>query len=574
MPLVLCADRQRLLATKGHILVRGGAGSGKTTISLAKASADLAAGHLGEDGTALFLSFARATVARVAEQATGTLPREHIGRIEINTYHGFAWSVLKSHAYLLCKKQGVSLLLPTQARARLAGLEGAARLARQRQLFNDEGLIAFDLFPTLLTELLGLVPALAQAYASAYPLIIVDEFQDTNAEEWAMIRQLGQHSRIIALGDPKQRIYDFKGADPKRFDEFIAEFCPTEFDFKGENRRSAGTQIPEFADDMITGTFGSDSYTGVTVTRYRDTRYQGMILNPVKRAVLAAAGRLQRAGGEWSLAVLVPSNSLAASVFEYLGRAEHGLPSYPADILVSAEGPTLAGNLIALLLEPSDHADHLGALVLDALAAFELGKAETASQGAITNAARYRALAVKVRAGGNEALGKLVIGRAVETLIQQVAALSFTGDPMADWRAVRQLLEQNPRAEINAVGKEARHMRLLRRGAQIEGRLSEAWRSQGCYRDARALLGAAVVEDQFAATTRPHLGVTVMTIHKSKGKEFDEVIVFETIYQRYLQRKDAEGYRAARFNLHVAATRARRAVNIMTPHADPSPLLP
>ena len=65
-----------------------------------------------------------------------------------------------------------------------------------------------------------------------------------------------------------------------------------------------------------------------------------------------------------------------------------------------------------------------------------------------------------------------------------------------------------------------------------------------------------------------------MTIHKAKGKEFDEVIVFEGAYQRYLQRQDAEGHRAARFNLHVAATRARRAVNIMTPQNDPSPLLP
>jgi superfamily I DNA/RNA helicase len=65
-----------------------------------------------------------------------------------------------------------------------------------------------------------------------------------------------------------------------------------------------------------------------------------------------------------------------------------------------------------------------------------------------------------------------------------------------------------------------------------------------------------------------------MTIHKAKGKEFDEVIVFEGMYQRYLQRQDAEGQRSGRFNLHVAATRARRAVTIMTPLANPCQLLP
>ena len=80
---------------------------GQTTIALAKACADLAAGRLGNTGKALFLSFARATVARVAEQATATIPREQLARIEINTYHGFAWTILKSHAYLLCARPGL-----------------------------------------------------------------------------------------------------------------------------------------------------------------------------------------------------------------------------------------------------------------------------------------------------------------------------------------------------------------------------------------------------------------------------------------------------------------------------------
>ena len=139
----------------------------------------------------------------------------------------------------------------------------------------------------------------------------------------------------------------------------------------------------------------------------------------------------------------------------------------------------LAANLIALLLEPRDHADPLGALVLEGLAAFELGKSETAPQAAISNATRYRRLAAKVKADGDGALSKLVIGRGLEALIQQVTALVLSGDPMTDWRAVRRLLDENQRDEIKAVGKEARHMRLLRRGAQIEGRLAEAWRSQG-----------------------------------------------------------------------------------------------
>ncbi len=566
MPIELCEQRRRILATAGPLLVRGGAGSGKTTIALAKASEDLAQGRLGKEGVALFLSFARATVARVAEHATATIDASTRRRIEINTYHGFAWNVLRSHGYLLCRQPGISLLLPAQARARLAGLTGVARTARQRALFDEEGLVSFDLFPTLLCELFACAPQLAQAYARSYPLIIVDEFQDTNADEWAMIRTLGRLSSVIALGDPKQRIYDFKGADPRRFDEFIAEFRPAVFDFAGENRRSAGTGITGFADAMIAGNFRPEPYAGVTIGTYAG---QGM--RPLKQSVLQAAARLRRTR-EWSVAVLVPANVLAVGVFDYMRQAIHGLPAYPVDILVASEGPALAGHLVGMLLEPC--AEDLGAAVMEALAAFELGRSEHASQAAITSADRYNRLAIRIRAEGAAALQSTVVGRAVSALVEQRRALELSGDPVADWRAVRALLDQSGRAEIQAVGKDARHMRLLRRGAQIEARFADAWRQNGCYHDARTLLAAALVEDQFAATTRPNMGVTVMTIHKAKGKEFDEVIVFESPFQRFLQREDDEGRRSARFNLHVAATRARLQVHFMTPATARSPLLP
>lgn len=568
MALILTPEKTRLLETGGHILVRGGAGSGKTTIALAKACTDVSAGRLGTAGKALFLSFARATVARVAEQATATIAADQLSRIEINTYHGFAWTILKSHGYLLSAKPGVSLLLPTHARDRLAGLEGEVRTARQRRLFDEEGLIAFDLFPPLIVELFDRLPVLADAYARAYPLIIVDEFQDTNAEEWAMISALGRRSRLIALGDPKQRIYDFKGADPRRFDEFIAAFNPTAFDFGGENNRSAGTDITRFADAILDGVFRPEPYAGVTVSRYRG---QGM--RPLKEQVLQAVGRHRRSP-EWSVAVLVPANALAITIFDYMRRAEHGLPAYPAEILVAAEGPILASTIIALLLEPHADLHHLCALVLDALASFELGRSETASAGAVTKAARLRKVAAQVQKRGDAGYGARGIAPDVRTLVEQVRAIVLTGDPMADWRSVRAALAASPREELQHVAREARHLRLLQRGAQIEGRLAEAWREHAAYRSARELLAAAVVEDQFAATTRPHRGVTVMTIHKAKGKEFDEVIVFEGVYQRYLQARGGDRERSARFNLHVAATRAKSSVVLMTPDQDPCPLLP
>src|SRR5690606_35060595 len=153
-------------------------------------------------------------------------------------------------------------------RSRLAGVLEENRAHELRRLFEEEGLVAFDLFPILLAELLDLLPVVARAIGDAYPVIILDEFQDTNAEEWAMIDRLGRHSTLIALGDPKQRIYDFKGADPRRFDDFIESFRPSTFDFQSENNRSAGTDITLFANAVDSGNYRAEPYAGVSVVSY------------------------------------------------------------------------------------------------------------------------------------------------------------------------------------------------------------------------------------------------------------------------------------------------------------------
>lgn len=57
-------------------------------------------------------------------------------------------------------------------------------------------------------------PAAASRLASRFPLVMVDEFQDTDPMQWQVIR-LAFHGRstVILIGDPKQAIYFFRGAD-------------------------------------------------------------------------------------------------------------------------------------------------------------------------------------------------------------------------------------------------------------------------------------------------------------------------------------------------------------------------
>src|SRR5262245_33340675 len=91
-----------IMQAGGHLLVTGGPGSGKTTIAILKA-AEISGNVLRPSQSVLFLSFARATVARILEaieEENAILP-DVKRRIEVDTYHAFFWRILKAHGYLV-----------------------------------------------------------------------------------------------------------------------------------------------------------------------------------------------------------------------------------------------------------------------------------------------------------------------------------------------------------------------------------------------------------------------------------------------------------------------------------------
>ena len=51
--------------------------------------------------------------------------------------------------------------------------------------------------------------------ASRYDVALVDEFQDTDLVQWDIIRRVfgSGGSTLVLIGDPKQAIYAFRGAD-------------------------------------------------------------------------------------------------------------------------------------------------------------------------------------------------------------------------------------------------------------------------------------------------------------------------------------------------------------------------
>jgi len=94
---------------------------------------------------------------------------------------------------------------------------GLARLKEQRKLVGFDDLLGW-VEHALVAEAAsagGEAGPLAQALRGRYQAALVDEFQDTDPVQWTIFRRAFQHPAgwLYYIGDPKQAIYHFRGAD-------------------------------------------------------------------------------------------------------------------------------------------------------------------------------------------------------------------------------------------------------------------------------------------------------------------------------------------------------------------------
>ncbi|RMF15641.1 MAG: hypothetical protein D6761_07520, partial [Candidatus Dadabacteria bacterium] len=82
--------------------------------------------------------------------------------------------------------------------------------------------MSFDGLLTTLARALQRSPALGEAIARQWPLLFIDECQDTDPTQWQIFEAIygtprAVRTAVVMVGDPKQSIYRFRGADLRTF---------------------------------------------------------------------------------------------------------------------------------------------------------------------------------------------------------------------------------------------------------------------------------------------------------------------------------------------------------------------
>ena len=89
---------------------------------------------------------------------------------------------------------------------------------------------------------------------TGYRYIMVDEFQDTNAIQWEIVKKAGESSNLFVVGDEKQSIYSFQGGEIEVFHNAIKEQFDGKPQSMSQNFRS-DKLIIEFVNKLFTSIF-------------------------------------------------------------------------------------------------------------------------------------------------------------------------------------------------------------------------------------------------------------------------------------------------------------------------------
>ena len=422
--------------------------------------------------------------------------------------------------------------------------------------------MTYDQFAPRAADLLERSVVVRKCFSHAHPLILVDEFQDTDEEQWRLIRTLSDDSEIIALGDAEQRIYAWrKGVSATRLQDFAATMDATSFDFQDENNRSPATGIAGYARSLLSPEAHVYPPQDIEFKRFAPGQFVVGLRFALIRTWKETFRRTDNR--DLSLAVAARSRRMVRKISDSLGKEfTIGSKKHRAvrhDVMFDQAQIALAARVVTFVMaSPTVPQNERLACALERVGAV---LRSTGRRTAIQTSTRLLGWAERCRID-NVPNTKCV--RALATVFEAVGTVGFVGSPTEDWRAVRRAFGHSDADELNRTAEHARYLRLLRRGSAIEERLAELWKQNGNYEGAEAALDEAILQDQIIDNHREASRISVMTMHQLKGREYDSVLLVEDQHLSFRGREKHPPYMETRRLLQVSLTRARHFACILS----------
>ena len=278
-------QRRAVLHHGSPLLILAGAGSGKTRVITVKIAHMIE--ELGQDPRSILaVTFTNKAAGEMKERAAALAPAAV--DTMIRTFHSFGAWFLRRHAQLLGMPSGFSIyddddsvtllrfLYPNENRSTLNAVnrrisrakdyglgpqddlsdispdpEFSEQYRRYEERLREIGNADFGDLILLPVRILTQYPEVRDRIRSRFRVILVDEYQDSNIAQYKLLELLADRSTYVCVvGDDDQSIYRFRGAEVRNILTFQQTFPGADVIRLEENYRSTGS-ILEVASTVV-----------------------------------------------------------------------------------------------------------------------------------------------------------------------------------------------------------------------------------------------------------------------------------------------------------------------------------
>ncbi|MCS6873766.1 MAG: UvrD-helicase domain-containing protein [Pyrinomonadaceae bacterium] len=289
------AQLQAVTTTEGPVLVLAGAGSGKTRV-IAVRAAYLIAERKAKPHNILAVTFTNKAAEEMRERILKLLDQRNISKPFISTFHSLCAKILRREISHLQegytseftiydtddslraikniigadeKKLNPKVLQRYISGAKNLGIELEEYLEETPQIdqnqkceilkvaekyqksLNAANALDFDDLLLKTVQLLKYNDSIREKYSDFFKYIMIDEYQDTNPMQFALIKLLtSTHDNVCVVGDDNQSIYAFRHADIRNILDFEKHYPKAKVIKLEQNYRST-KNILSVAEEII-----------------------------------------------------------------------------------------------------------------------------------------------------------------------------------------------------------------------------------------------------------------------------------------------------------------------------------